>query len=51
MNLLDEDNHEKAIVNDSKKKRRWKYADRRNHAKKINSEVGDYVLVRQQNNK
>jgi hypothetical protein len=45
----DEDHHEKVINNDSKKEETMKqYADQRNHAKKINFEVGDYVLVPQQ---
>jgi hypothetical protein len=44
-----EDNHEKAINNDSKRKEKMKqYADKRNHAKNINLQIGDYVLVRQQ---
>ena len=44
-----EDSHEKAINNDSKRKEKMKkYADKRNHAKNINLQIGDYVLVRQQ---
>ena len=44
-----EDNHEKAINNDSKRKEKMKqYGDKRNHAKNINLQIGDYVLVRQQ---
>ena len=44
-----EDNHEKAINNDSKRKEKMKqYADKRSHAKNINLQIGDYVLVRLQ---
>ncbi|CAB4004174.1 uncharacterized protein K02A2.6-like [Paramuricea clavata] len=44
-----EDSHEKAINNDSKRNEKMKkYADKRNHAKNINLQIGDYVLVRQQ---
>ena len=40
---------EKAINTDSKKKEKMKqYADKQNHGKNINIQIGNFVLVRQQ---